>query len=230
MKSHQTRAVLVICCLLVMAGIALAVEDESPLPAAPDVVFAMDGPDTLRTNLALAEALMGEALGVMQAELPPPPAVVVLIPSSTEPAVRLMTTVATHQLQAAGYTVHADRAPGGTDVPVYELQYRVSNLSLAYPDNGRRFLFWQSWFDRELTFAGEMTLVKADNSEVISSRRIKRSFQDRIPAKYFDAVESPEYTFTQAEPQGGGWARRLEEIVVLGTLVALVAIYFANTE
>jgi len=230
MKLHQTSAVLVLAGLLIMVGAALAVEDESPPPAAPSVVFAMDGPDTLRTNLVLAEALMGEALAVMQEELPPPPAAVVLVPHSSDQAVRLMTTVATHQLMAAGYAVHVDNVPGGTDDPVYELQYRVSNLELSYPDNGRRYLFWQSWFDREMTLAAEMTLVNAGSGEILSSRRLKRSFQDRIPAKYFDAVESPEYTFTKAEPQGGGWSRRLEEIVVLGALVALVAIYFANTE
>jgi hypothetical protein len=43
-------------------------------------------------------------------------------------------------------------------------------------------------------------------------------------------VESPTYEFTQAEPDPSKSSRRLEQVVVLGALVGLVAIYFANTE
>ena len=37
------------------------------------------------------------------------------------------------------------------------------------------------------------------------------------------------YPFTSAETEESGWQRRTEEIVVLGALVGLVVIYFANT-
>jgi len=48
--------------------------------------------------------------------------------------------------------------------------------------------------------------------------------------KYIDAVESTAYPFTQAAEQTSGSSRRLEQIVVLGALAGLVAVYFANTE
>ena len=65
-----------------------------------------------------------------------------------------------------------------------------------------------------------------------AAMEIKLAQEDYVPqvARYLDAVESPAYEFTQADPQSGGGSRRLEQVVVLGSLAALVAIDFANTE
>ena len=64
---------------------------------------------------------------------------------------------------------------------------------------------------------------------MLLSSRVARSFSDRVPSDDFDDVNSNLYSFTTAETGESGWQRRLEEIVVLGALAALVAIYFANT-
>jgi len=61
------------------------------------------------------------------------------------------------------------------------------------------------------------------------SQRIVRRFSDRVEADDFDAVESPLYAFTNAEVADSGWHSRIEELVVLGTLAGLIAIYFSNT-
>lgn len=196
----------------------------------PASVLAADAPDTIRTNLMVAEALLGDALAAVTSELPASGATVILVPGSTEAAANLLTTVATHHLLAAGHTVKLERTPSGTDGPVYELRYRVDRLDLAYPDSGRRFLLWSAWVDRQVDLVVQLTLVDAADSQVITSQRVVRRFQDRMEADQVVAVEAPLYPFTGATVEGGGWTRRLEEIVVLGTLAGLVAVYFANTE
>jgi hypothetical protein len=199
-------------------------------PADPATVFARGEADTLRSNLAVAEALMSSAAAGALAELPPAPAAVVLVPASTEPAANLATRVITARLQDRGYTVHLDGRPAGTDGPVYEFRYRVDELALTYPDTGRRLGIWKTWIARDVGLVLQGTLVAAADGQVLSSQRVVRNFQDRIPDEHLAAVESPVYPFTAASPQESGLSRQLEEIVVLGTLVGLVAIYFANTE
>jgi len=212
------------------AGAAPDSVDSPPPPLPPDLAFAPGETDTLRTNYRVAEALLGEAVLAVLGELPPPPAAVVLVPSDAEQPANLLGTVATHHLQAAGYTVHVDQAPAGTDVPVYEFRYRVEDLTLTYPTSGRRFGFWRSWVGRQMDLAVVFTVVDQANGQILTDRRLVRSFQDRVPDEHFDAVESTAYPFTTATPGSGGFTRRLEQVVVLGALVGLVAIYFANTE
>jgi len=207
-----------------------ASEPAGRAPANPALVFARGEADTLRSNLQVAEALLGEAAAALLAALPPPPATVVLVPGSTEPAANLLTNVATAQLQAAGYAVHLDRVPAGTDGPAIEFRYRVEELRLDYPDTGRRLGLWKAWIGREVNLVLQATLVAADDGRIIASRRLVRGYRDRIPAEHLAAVESRAYPFTTATPQESGIARQFEEIVVLGALVGLVAIYFANTE
>ena len=219
--------------LLLLASAAAAqsddpVADETPTDV-PTIVLATSGPDTLRTNLEIAAALMSEAIGSLEAELPLPPAVMVLVPGSTEPAAELLTDVTFNHLQAAGYDVYIDQAPAETEPPVYEFRYRVQDLQLAYPTSGRRLLFWKSWVGRQMDLALQITVVSGDG-QMLLSRRLVHGFRDRVPVKNMEAVESTAYPFTFAEEQSSGSSRRLEQIVVLGALAGLVAVYFANTE
>ena len=50
-----------------------------------------------------------------------------------------------------------------------------------------------------------------------------------MPTTTSTTSNSELYDFTTAETSESGWQRRIEEIVVLGTLAGLVAVYFANT-
>ena len=222
---------IVVLLLLTVAAVAQTDDpatEDTPI-VAPTVELTTSGPDTLRTNLEVAAALMREAIESLEADLPPPPGVMVLVPASTEPAADLLTDVTFKLLQAAGYEVYLEQAPTGTEAPVYEFRYRVQDLQLAYPTSGRRMIFWKSWVGRQMDLALQITLVSGDG-QMLLSRRLAHSFQDRVPVKYVEAVESPAYPFTQAEEQPSGSSRRLEQIVVLGALAGLVAVYFANTE
>lgn len=222
------RSALLVLLTALIPFVTLAADVAAP--ADPALAFSGDGPDTLRTNLWVAEALMGEAAQSVLGQLPPPPAAIVLVPSDTEQPATLLTSVATHHLQGAGYSVHLDQAPAGTDQPVLELRFRVEDLALRYPAVGRRLGLWKSWVDREMDLAVQITVVDRADGQILVSRRVARRFQDRIPAGYMDAVESDVYPFTRAEQQASGLSRSFEEIVVVGALAGLVAIYFANTE
>lgn len=187
--------------------------------------------DTLRSNLWVAETVLGEAIDALLPSLPPPPTAVLLVPATTEAAANLLTAVATARLQQAGYTVHLDRAPQDDEARVVEVRYRVNKLELSYPASGRRLGLWPGWIARQMAFTAQFTVVDGADGQVLSSRRIARTFQDRFPHEYLTAVESTDYpAFTRATAPAGAWSRRLEQAIVLGTLVGLVAIYFANTE
>lgn len=229
--------------LSVVLGSAAAAQDEVEAPAseaeaeasAPDLartpVFASTGADTLRSNLWVAEALLNTSLGELLPALPPPPAAVLLIPGSTDAPSNLLTAVATSRLQQEGYTVHLDRVPDDTELQVVELRYRISKLELSYPAVDRRLGLWKSWVDRQMHLAAQFTMVDRGSGQVLSSKRLSRTYQDRFPHRHLAAVEASDGpAFTRALPTASGWTRRLEEVVVLGTLVGLVAIYFANTE
>jgi hypothetical protein len=235
MKSPAVVSVTLLALVLVWAMTASA--DTDPVDGAEDaraavtpVPLATAGDDTVRTNLQVALALMDEALSEVMVALPAPPAAVVLVPGSTKSEADLLTNLATSRLRDAGYTVHLDMAPDGTDTPVLELRYRVEDLRLAYPRTGRRLLFFKSWVGRRMDLALQVTAVDRHDGQVLVSRRVVTGYTDRFPTDHLEAVQSPTYDFTQADLPASSTSRRLEQVVVLGALAGLAAIYFANTE
>ena len=64
---------------------------------------------------------------------------------------------------------------------------------------------------------------------MLLSDQVQRRFSDRVSSDDCGTVDSQLYDFTTAEISESGWKGRMEEIIVLGTLAGLVAIYFANT-
>lgn len=230
------------CVALVLALIACAAQPAAalPEPAAaaadssanfthPDGLTAA-GADTIRTNLWLAEALMGETVVAAMRHLPPPPLNVVLVPADKEQRTNLLTTMATEHLTRAGYRVHVDEAPADSTAHHCEFRYQVLELGLGYPASGRRFGLWRDWVAREMSFTALYTIVETPGGEVLYNDRVCRSFRDRVPSDDLAACQSPAYAFTRAEVAAGGWQRRIEEIVVLGALAGLVAVYFQNTD
>jgi hypothetical protein len=111
----------------------------------------------------------------------------------------------------------------------YELRYQIEDIRLAYPETGRRFGIWREWVSRDLVLSAYITVLEPASGRLLLSDRLERTFRDRVPNASFAAVRSDLYPFTDATLQESSWRRRLEQLVVLGTLTGLVAIYFANT-
>jgi hypothetical protein len=224
-------AVLAVCALPAIAdpqdpssGTATATGDFD----LPDGL-AIAGADTIRTNLWIAEALMDETVVEAVRHLPPPPLVVVLVPYDKEQRTNLLTTMATQRLTRAGYDVHLDVAPADSTVPRCEFRYQVVELDLGYPETGRTFGLWRNWVGRAMSFTALYTIVETPGGRVLFNDRVRRAYQDRVPSDDLADCQSPAYAFTNAEVKESGWQRHIEEIVVLGTLAGLVAIYFQNT-
>lgn len=207
---------------------------------AADGIFPQDGPlglggaaaaDSLRTNLWLVEALMGEIVAEATASLPPAPARVLLpgAPAASDLQGQLMRLVTVRVLSDRGYelfTGNADSLRGRTDVSA---EFLTSQVTLAYPEVGRTLGLWRRWVGRDVTVAATARLVESDSGRLLLERRLERRFSDRVPDDEFGLVDSRMYAFTNATVAGSGWQRRLEEFAVLGTLAGLVAVYFANT-
>jgi hypothetical protein len=118
------------------------------------------------------------------------------------------------------------RPPQNVDLVI---SYDVENIDLAYPRTGRRFGLWRQWIERQMSASAFVTVVERGSGRLILQDRFERAYRDRVPDDVCDDIGSSLYPWTDAERQESGLRRRLEEVVVLGTLAGLVAVYFANT-
>jgi hypothetical protein len=227
----MTRGLVLVAALAISALPAAAadVPDSTGVFDSPEG-FALAGADTIRTNLWIAEALMGESVLEAMRYLPPPPTTVVLVPFDKEQRTNLLTTMATAHLSRAGYDVYLDAAPADSTARHCEFRYQVLELGVAYPQSGRKLGLWRDWVGRDMAFTALYTIVETPGGRVLFNDRVRRGYQDRVPSDDLADCQSPVYAFTNAEVKESGWQRRIEEIVVLGTLAGLVAIYFQNTD
>ncbi len=227
----------IVACLLLVSSCALAAESDSA-PAAAAAFPTGAAPDSLRTNLWLSEAMMGEIVEEMVAVLPPGPMDVSLRPAAAGEESDLFLTVAHAELARRGYRLFLDESRSlppdqraayeAPDVDL-EIRFSVEDLSLTYPAAGRRFGLWRQWVDRELDLTVIVTVLEQRTGRMLIDRRLSRTFGDRVPSDLLDHVESKMYPFTAAEVSEGGWRGLLEQIVVIGALTGLITVYFANS-
>ncbi len=213
-----TLLVLVMC-------LAPSVRAESPvsLPSGAEA-------DTVRTNLWLTEALMGEIVTAAITTMPPAPGAVRLAALRDDPRNDLFQAVAAQVLADRGYDLFLpEEDPAREGAVDYVFAYSVQKIELSYPDVGRTLGLWRNWVEREVSVSVMLEISAEASGRLLLNERVERRFGDRVGSDDFDAVDSDVYEFTTAEVSETGWKSRVEEIVVLGTLVGLVAIYFANT-
>jgi len=236
----------------ISAYVSAQESSESPLATIERADFPqLAAADTVRTNLWLVQALMGEIVRTSLSVLPAAPAKLVLEATATDAATEIFGTVAAGVLLKQGYELYLEDGAAVSDedesgnpsdstavvgaIPEpesnadYEYRYRIEEINLGYPETGRRLGIWRQWVARDLEMVAHLTVVEKQTGRLLLNDRFRRSFQDRVPSDDFDDVRSGSYAFTDAEVKSSGWNRRLEEIVVLGTLTGLVIIYFANT-
>lgn len=207
--------------LAVLLATALPALAQEPAPA-----------DSIRTNIWLVESLMSDIVEASTLVLPPAPATLLLEMPAADEENEVFAGVAFRILSEKGYEmVQVDPEAEETAAPAHDVRYgyRVAGIDLVYPEVGRTMGLWRRWVGRDIEVAVFVQISESESGRVLLSNRVARSFSDRVPNKHFDDVNSNLYTFTTAETEESGWQRRTEEIVVLGALAALVAIYFANT-
>lgn len=216
--------------LVVLAGGPAAAGVPKPA-GGPLALGGAAAADSLRTNLWLVEALMGEIVGEVADALPPAPATVQLAdkPPTTDKAGELLRLVAARVLKHRGYTVLADEPDSLHARPDCTARLTADAVDLSYPEVGRTLGLWRRWVDRDLVVTVSAEVSDRASGRLLLSDRLSRRFSDRLGSGELRGVESRLYPFTMASPAESGWNRRLEEFVVLGTLAGLVAAYFANT-
>ena len=221
---------LVALTLTILAGAGPAASQEevdaNPVGRMP----APSAADTVRTNLWLTEALMGEIVTSFAAVIPPEPSAVLLVNSGGRDMDEIFGTVASGILLERGHEIYVVAGDSTVQSPVdYVFEYKVIGVELGYPEVGRTLGIWQRWVARDVSVTASVDLSRADSGKLLFKDIVTRRFSDRVDNDDFDKVDSPLYDFTTAETSGSGWQNRMEEIVVLGTLVGLIAIYFSNT-
>ncbi|MFT5315000.1 MAG: hypothetical protein ACI9UK_000830 [Candidatus Krumholzibacteriia bacterium] len=188
------------------------------------------GSDTVRTNLWLTEALMAEIAASAANSISPASGSVRLIPLLDTPSDDMFLAVVSDVLFDLGYDLFIGEPDSVyTSAVDYNFKFKVQNVELSYPEVGRTLGIWQRWVERDLKVAVTVEISESVSGRLLLSERIERQFGDRFDSADFDAVDSDQYDFTTGVTSESGWKSRTEEIVVLGTLVGLVAIYFANT-
>lgn len=198
-------------------------EPTSGLPASTDS-------DTVRTNLWLTEALMAEVVHAAAMVMPPAPAAVRLTALRDDARNDIFQAVAAEVLASKGYELFVPEEDSTRQAAVdYVFGYSVQSIKLSYPDVGRTLGIWRRWVAREMAVSVLVEISEESSGRLLLSDRIERKFGDRFDSDNFADVDTDEYEFTTAETSESGWKSRMEEIVVLGTLAGLVAIYFANT-
>lgn len=192
-----------------------------PAPAAPD---------TVRTNMWLTEALMGEIVSSSVQALPAEPADVLLVNQGGRDMDDIFGGVAAGILSELGHRTYVVAGDSTVLFPVdFIFEYKVVGIELSYPEVGRTLGIWQRWVARDVSVTASVNVSETDSGRLLFKDIVTRRFSDRVDNDDFDDVESQLYEFTTAETSGSGWQNRMEEIVVLGTLVGLIAVYFSNT-
>ncbi|MCK9996040.1 MAG: hypothetical protein KAH56_07150 [Candidatus Krumholzibacteria bacterium] len=210
------------------AGVCLAQADSPETQTGQ--LPGLTEPDTVRTNLWLTKALMGEIVTTASAFLPPAPGSILLVNKGGGDQDELFGGVATGILSEKGYELFVVAADSTVQTPVdFVFSYQVVGVDLAYPEVGRTLGIWQRWVARDVAVTAAVEVSNSPEGQLLFKDTVERRFGDRVDNDDFDDVESDLYEFTTAETSGSGWQNRMEEIVVLGTLVGLIAIYFANT-
>jgi len=173
---------------------------------------------------------MAEIVVHAAAAMQPAPAAVQLASTADGPGSDLFQAVAARVLGDKGYDLYVagddSTRQGAVD---YRFGYRVESIGLSYPEVGRTLGVWRRWVSRKMQVAVVVEITEAATGRLVFDERVTRGFQDRIGDDNFNFVDSDVYVFTTAETLDSGWRGRMEEVVVLGTLAGLVAIYFANT-
>jgi hypothetical protein len=173
---------------------------------------------------------MGEIVSVAAATLPPGPHALKLVDQGGSQGDELFGGVAAKVLREQGHGLFV-AGQDSTAVPDVDFVfgYRVIGVDLTYPEVGRTLGIWQRWVARDLEVSVSVEVAAASSGQLLFKDIVSRRFNDRVDNGDFDDVGSDLYEFTQAEKSGSGWKNRMEEIIVLGTLVGLIAVYFANT-
>ncbi len=228
------RILVILGLVLALAGAALAATDAQAAEAeAPGPVgLGTSAADSLRTNLWLVEALMGEIVSEAAGALPPPPARVLLTGRATETdqAGKLMRVVAARVLKDRGYELLVSDPDSASGVrPDCAAWFSIDEVAVSYPDVGRTLGLWRRWVDRDVSVVVTTEVSETSSGRLLLSERIARRFSDRVTSDELAGVSTKLYPFTTAVVKESGWQRRLEEFAVLGTLAGLIAVYFANT-
>ena len=225
------RIPLVLVCLLMATSCVAA---EAP---APD--FDIAGADTVRTNLWIVQALMTDMAREVVAAVPQSGCSVSLTPLGKHDAMPLLASVLFDALESAGCEAYLEEPPpkdpkDAEDAPPpldtdYQIRYRIEAVDLDYPRSGRKLGIWTNWVDRQIWLSIMATVIERHSGRLLMDDRLCRSYDDRMSADALSVIDDPVYEFTTAQKKGGGLMSVLEEVVVVGALGGLVAVYFANT-
>ncbi len=198
--------------------------------AGPHTESAVTATDTVPSNLWLTRSLMEDLVRQCADVLGPESQNILLQGGGDDPGSELFQAAVHKVLTGLGHHVFLATAVDDTSARFdVNWNFKVAGVKLAYPQVGRTLGIWRSWIARELEITVFCTLTEIPSGRILLDDQMQMRFNDRFAVDDLVRVDSPLYDFTTAEPINGSWHNRLEEIVVLGTLAGLVAVYFANT-
>jgi len=199
------------------------------LVGAGPVEAAVASGDSVPTNLWLTRSLMEDIATDCSRVLGPGPVRILLDDADDSEGAELFRAAVQRVLSERGDVVFLYPGEGAMTEADARWRFRVVGVELDYPRVGRTLGLWKNWIAREMGVTVSCSITTEPEGRVLLDEILERRVSDRFGADDLDRVDSSLYSFTTAEPVASGWHGRLEEMVVLGTLAGLVAVYFANT-
>lgn len=140
----------------------------------------------------------------------------------------LVEDVLTDDLVGRGFRVRVGENPVGSDSASLELSYRVLDMGVAYPRQGRSHGMGRLWVQRDVSVRLSFQLTDLATNHVRWIQEAEASRTGRFPHRLLSVVESKEYPFTHAAFEKKSWTRYLEPVIVSGVVGGLVYLFYAN--
>jgi hypothetical protein len=183
------------------------------------------------TNLDLLKEAVKEALLVTTDRLleegTPHNGTVVIRSASDHKANWLVEHSLLDDLVARGLRVRVeeDVAPDSASV---ELSYRILDMGVEYPAQGRYHGVGRLWVERRATVKLSFQLTDGITQEVKWIQESEASRGGRFPYNRLATIESKSYPFTKAKFEKKSWTRYLEPVIVSGVVGGLIYLFYSH--
>ncbi len=110
---------------------------------------------------------------------------------------------------------------------VYRVELSDVNIKLIYRARGGRLGIWGGGWERRINMSLHLAITKPDG-QMLVSRNVAGTWQDRIQSKDISQIENPNLPFTVGTKSDSRFIKRwLEPVLVTGATATVVYLFFS---
>lgn len=184
------------------------------------------------TNLDILKEAVREATLVATNKLLeegiPQDTTVVIRSASNHKADWLVEDMLLDDLVARGLRVRVGEESAIPDSASLELSYRILDIGVEYPAQGRYYGVGRLWIERLIMVKLSFQLTDLATREVKWIHESEASRRGRFAYNRLSAVETKTYPFTKAKFEKKSWTRYLEPVIVSGVVGGLIYLFYSH--